>query len=146
MVSAVVLVADELVDRQPRDQLARSLASVAYESAKHRRVWVVGPPGLVPASPPEGGAWEQAESLSDLPPLAAGRGSTVLVVGGRPERSIRWANRHRLKSVLVVPEPGEDQQPGSLDEAPDFVLESVEDVLGLIRRIEREEGDFEGTE
>lgn len=87
----------------------------------------------------------RAASLEEAARRCRAEGGSVLVVGADPASSVRFANRHRFSSVLIDP-VGSGARPGRLDEIPDFTLPSLSELSGLIRRIERDPADFEGTE
>ncbi|HEY8486288.1 MAG TPA: hypothetical protein VIL11_02735 [Limnochordales bacterium] len=154
----VIVAADELGRAAPPDGgppagLPQALAELARFGCQ---VWWAGPepPGLSPlvedpALRPwvQQGRLRQAPSLDEAARACRAGGREVLVVGGRPSGSIRWANRHRFTSALVaVLEGGDEELPADVEEIPDFVVGSVDELPALVFRMEREQGDFEGTE
>lgn len=147
LVRAIIFAADELLNPSSPAASPDELADAVRAAARHHEVWVVGDPGFpldVGALP----AVRRAPSLHAVPleliGARAGEG-TVLVVGSRPETSARFANEHAMSAVVIAPEAGLSQ-PEDLEEAPDFILPAVGDVILLVRRMEREAGDFQGTE
>lgn len=150
-VVSVILAADELVDPQAGAPLLHEPHALAELACQGCEVWLAGPiPGhLHLALQPwvEGGRVRRAEDLEQAARHCRGEGKAVMVVGARPSGSVRFANRLHFTSALIAgPDLGEAEQPDSVEELPDFVLGSLADVLPLVRRLEREEGDFEGTE
>lgn len=139
-VGAVIVAVDELVDAgfgfSPADLgNLQQLASLGYA------VWVVDSRGAA-SRPPH--PLRHATSLEEAARRCRDEGRPVLLVGASPSGSIRLANRLHLSSALVA-EP-QSAQPEDLEETPDFVLASLEDLPGLVARIERDPADFEGTE
>lgn len=123
-VTAVVFAADELVHGRPPTATESQLRSVVRQIATTHPVWT---------------------ELDALPAIGHDRRGTVLVVGSRASASMRMANAYGLCGVLIAPDPG-SALPAGLEEAPDFVLSSLEEVPQLIRRIERDEADFQGVD
>ena len=95
----------------------------------------------------EAGRLRRASSLQEAARRCLAEGPRVMVVGASPAGSVRFANERGFASALVVsPDPGAGHQPEDLLELPDFVVTSLDDVMALLRRLERAPEDFEGTE
>ena len=50
-----------------------------------------------------------------------------------------------MSAVVIAPEAGVSD-PAGLGDVPDFILPAVSEVVLLVRRMEREAGDFSGTD
>ncbi len=106
-----------------------------------RDVWLVASGAAEPLLPH---GVHRATSLQEAARQCPVPGSRVLVVGADPSASVRFANRHRLTSVLI--DPGDGSGAEGLEEVPDFTLGSVWELPALLERLERDPADFEGTE
>lgn len=149
----VIVAADEMKpgDSDEPTQLVQALTELARMGC---RVWWTASPGgwqQAVLERPDLAAWVREGRIQAVPSLEDARrqcgptGGPVLVVGLRPAGSIRWANRHRFTSALVVG-PEDAGLPAEMDEVPDFVLDSFAELPRLVFRMEREAADFEGTE
>ncbi|HEY8498664.1 MAG TPA: hypothetical protein VIK90_05400 [Limnochordales bacterium] len=144
-VRAVIFAVDELLQPPAAPATPEQLARAVEAVAPWCDVWLVGRTPL-PLHPAAGGRVRRAASLEAAPAGPGTRGDAgVLVVGGRPQGAIRFANARHLTSALVAAD-GPGQAPLSLGEVPDFILPDVGQVPQLLARMERDEGDFQGVE
>lgn len=118
------------------------LALWANLARQGRDVWLVT--SAAADQPPPHGI-HRATSLQEAARQCPAAGSRVLVVGADPSSSIRFANRHRLTSVLIDP-GGCGARVEGLEDVPDFTLFSLWELPVLLERVERDPADFEGTE
>ena len=150
-VVCVIVAVDELFEPHASATLLHDTDTLAELARLGCEVWLVGtiPVEDHPVLRPwfEGGQVRRADDLEQAARQCRGEGKAVMVVGSRPSRSVRFANRLRFASALVTgPDPEQAEQPTHVDELPDFVVGSLSDVVPLVRRLEREDADFEGTE
>ena len=150
-VACLIVAVDELFDAHAGAALAHEAGTLAELARLGCEVWLVGtiPIAEEPALRPwvADGRVRRADDLEQAARRCRGEGKAVMVVGSRPSGSVRFANRLRFASTLVTgPDPEGAEQPAGVEELPDFVVASLSDVLPLLRRLEREDADFEGTE
>lgn len=147
-IAALIVALDELAALAGKDggcpppAPAGELAVWTRLARQGRDVWLVASRA---AEQPLPHGVHRAASLQEAARQCPAPGSRVLVVGADPSASVRFANRHRLTSVLIDP-GGDGPEARDLEEVPDFTLACVEELPALLERLERDPADFQGTE